>query len=86
MACKANTQHLKLINRLKKIEKYKDDSICIALETWSHPYHETKTKVSLWSDNAKQDIFKGSTMSELERFINEEREKAGLFQEKHKRS
>lgn len=80
---KANPQHLRLINKLKRVEKYKEDSMCITIETWSHKTGNKETEVILWSGNNGY-IFKGSTMSELERFINQERKEAGVFQEKVK--
>ena len=82
MACKANPQHLRLINRLKKVEKYKDYSLCITIEIWSHSTGRNKTTVTLFSSKRSMFLFQGSTMSELERFIDKERKEAGLFQEK----
>jgi hypothetical protein len=82
MSSKANTQHMKLINKLKRIEEYKNTALCITVETWCHPTRAKETKVTLWSGKHNCYIFKGSTMSELERFINSERDKAGLFKGK----
>ena len=84
MACKANSQHLKLINRLKMIEKYKDDSISLTVNTWSHDNGDINTEVRLWSHEKSRSLFQGTTISGLERFINQERKEAGLFQEKRK--
>ena len=77
-----NTQHLRLINKLKKVEEYKEDGIAITVETWCHKSGTKSTEVSLWSDSKLKHIFRGNTMSELERFINSEREKAGLLKKK----
>lgn len=84
MACKANTQHLKLINKLKMIEKYKDASICLTVETWNHSTGDKVTKVRLISvkDSQFTSLFQGATISGLERFINEQRKEAGIFQER----
>lgn len=84
MTCTANPQHLKLINRLKKIEEYKDDSISLQIDTWSYHGGQIETEVLLWS-RKKGHLYKGSSMTELERFINSERKKAGVFQEKTRR-
>jgi len=83
MTSKANTQHLKLINRLKKIEKYKDSVFCLDITTWNglKTEKDNTTKIRLW-EQEEGFIFEGNTMSELERFINSERKKAGLFQER----
>jgi len=75
MACKANPQHLRLINKLKRIEEYKDDAICIAVETWSYTKGNFETEVKLWSGNNSEYMFKGTTMVELERFIDSKRKK-----------
>jgi len=79
MSSKANTQHLRLINKLKRVKEYKNDGLAITIETWNYRSGSKKTEVTLWSSNKEAHIFKGSTMVALERFINKEREKAGLF-------
>ena len=84
MTCKANPQHLRLINKLRRIEKYKDGSLCLTVKTWSFSSGNTETTVELWSSELSGYLFKETTMSELERFINSERKKAGIFQEKTK--
>ena len=84
MACKANPQHLRLLNRLKKIDKYKASAYAISIQTWSHESGTISTTVDLWSAKLNKWLFQGTTISELERFINSERKKAGIFQEKIK--
>lgn len=80
MTCKANSHHLKFINRLKKIDNYKNDTIAITINTWSLRDRDAYTRVSLWSADLNTHIFEGFSMLELERFINKKRAEAGLFQ------
>jgi len=79
MSSVANAKHINLINKLKMIEKYKDDAISIAVETWSFINKDTKSIVNLWSHKQESHIFIGSKMVDLERFINKERKEAGIF-------
>ncbi len=89
MSSKGNTNHVRLLNKLKMCEEFKNDRLCISVETWGFSSKYAETKVELWSDQYSQTLFKGTTMTGLERFINEEREKVGLFKPRgaqHKKS
>ncbi len=79
MSSKGNTNHIRLMNKLKMVEKYKNDNLHLAVGTWSFKSRDDETQVKLWSGHTGEYIFIGTTISELERFINGERERAGLF-------
>ncbi len=79
MSSKGNTNHLRLINKLKRVKKYRNDILCLTVETWGWIDRDTETRVKLWSDRQTKTVFAGTTISELERFINKEREEDGLF-------